>query len=354
MFFVDRVTSKPLAIGLTIFHIVLITFLDYWTGSEFSFSVFYLIPIALLAVSKTSSRNDIIIISFVAAICWYIVDVNSSEYSHQLFPIWNAVVRLSIFLTIGILVHSFRRKHDNLNEINATLTHLNNEKNLFIGIAAHDIRNPISAIYSFSDLLLNEQTSKINAEESEIIQIIKSLSQNILDLIEQLLDVSKIESGQIAVQIVTQDYISFVKKNIYINQLLAKPKQISIQFDTTNNQIMADFDAHYLSEVLNNLMSNAIKFSEKDSTIIVRVSEQNGQLLTEVLDEGTGIPLEEQNLLFNYFQKASSRPTQGESSNGLGLAIVKKVITACKGTVGVKSNLNEGSNFYFSFPIKHL
>lgn len=350
MFFIDRIKSKPLAILLTLLCIGFIALLDYITGSELSFSIFYLIPIAILAVSRTSSKRQIIIVSFIAAICWYAVDLSTSVYSNQLYPFWNAHVRLFIFITIGLLVFHFRDKHDQLNKANEKLNDLNDEKTKFIGMAAHDIRNPVSGIYTFSDIILDDETSNINEEEKEIIRMMKSLSETILELINQLLDVSIIESGKIELNFVHQDYNAFIKKQVQFNQLLASKKRISINLNLNTPDLFADFDDHHMSQVVNNLLTNAIKYSEKDSNIIVNVSEIKGNVVTEIIDNGRGIPDEEQKQLFNYFQKTSTRPTDGESSTGLGLAIVKKIITACHGTVGVKSELHKGSTFYFSFP----
>lgn len=351
MLFIEKVKSKPLVIFLTLLHIGFISLFDFVSGSELSFSIFYVIPIAILAANKTSSKIVVVTITCIAAICWFVVEFYSNSYSHIIFPIWNAFVRLAIFITIGVLVFSFRQNNERLDEANKKLKHLNDEKNKFIGIAAHDIRNPISGIYSFSDLLLNEEKSLMNQEELEIVHLIKSLSQNILNLIKNLLDVSKIESGMIELNYLHQDYIQFIKEQIYINQLLANPKGINIHLHSDELQLLADFDSHHMSEVIQNLLSNAIKYSEKKSDIQINVIKNDKEIITEVIDMGKGIPLEEQTKLFNYFQKTSTRPTDGETSTGLGLAIVKKIVTAFNGTIGVKSISHEGSNFYFSFPI---
>lgn len=352
MLFIDRLKHRPLVLLLAGMMIVILTTIDYFTGAELSFSIFYLIPISLLALNKTSNKTLILSIAFLAAIGWFFADVNTKEYSTVLFSIWNAFVRLIIFCSIGVLIFHFREKHEALNEKNSELIHMNNEKNKFIGIAAHDLRNPISGIYSFSDLLLNDTESKMNKEELEIVQHIKSLSENILDLIKNLLDISKIESGQIEITFIKQDYVSFIKKQVNFNRLLAKQKEIGIYLYLQKEQIIAEFDEHLMSQVVNNLLSNAIKYSEINGNITINVTEEDGEILTEVIDHSKGIPLEEQQKLFNYFQKTSTKPTDGETSTGLGLAIVKKIITACNGTIGVKSNIGEGSNFYFTFPIE--
>jgi len=354
MWYVEKVRSRSLAVALTIIAIGIITTLDYISGAEMSFSIFYLVPISILSVSRVSTKIMIISMAIMAAACWFYVDFNTKNYSSPFFPIWNAFVRLTIFITIGLLIYSFRFKSDAFRKSNKQLQELNEEKNRFIGMAAHDIRNPVSGIYSFSDLLLNDKDSKMNEEELEIVQLMKSLSQNVLDLIKNLLDVATIESGKIELTYKKQDYVKFVQEQIYINQLLANQKGINIKLNSEESEIIADFDSHYMTEVLNNLLSNAIKYSQKKSNIQVNLSSKNDQILTEVIDQGKGIPLDEQKKLFNYFQKTSTQPTDGETSTGLGLAIVKKIVTAFKGQIGVKSDLNKGSNFHFTFPVNNI
>jgi signal transduction histidine kinase len=133
--------------------------------------------------------------------------------------------------------------------------------------------------------------------------------------------------------------------------LIAKNKNISIQLDSAEKQLFFNFDEHYLGEVINNLLTNSIKFSKHNSAITIKITKKKRFIKTEVIDEGQGIPLDEQTNLFHYFQKTSVQPTDGENSTGLGLAICKKIITEHKGTIGVLSEFGKGSNFYFELPI---
>ncbi|MFT7351415.1 MAG: signal transduction histidine kinase [Flavobacterium sp.] len=111
------------------------------------------------------------------------------------------------------------------------------------------------------------------------------------------------------------------------------------------------FDENHLSEVTNNLLTNAIKFSDRNSNIKVKIVKNPATVLTEIIDNGKGIAEVEQSKLFNYFQKTSTLPTDGESSSCLGLAISKKIITQHGSTIGVKSELGKGSTFFFEFQI---
>ena len=346
-----QIKNRSAAILVSLLLILLIGVLDYISGAEMSFSVFYLIPVLYFAIHDNSSMKVLVVIALVAAIIWFIADFYLKTYSYPLIPYWNAFVRFIIFVVVGQLAFSLNQKHKKLVETNKQLEHLNEEKNKFIGMAAHDLRNPIGTIFSFSDLLLSNSVYKIDTKAGKIIEYIRETSSSTLILLEKLLDISKIESGSIDISLKNQDYIPFVKKYIAINQMLADKKKITIRFESEAEEIYFPFDEHYLSEVLNNLFTNAIKYSHYESQIIVKVSHAPGDMIkTEVIDTGEGINKEEQAGLFRYFQRTSTKPTAGEKSTGLGLAIAKKIVMEHKGNIGLTSKRKKGSNFYFELP----
>jgi len=136
-----------------------------------------------------------------------------------------------------------------------------------------------------------------------------------------------------------------------MNDFFAKNKNISIQCDLEiQNQILS-FDEGKIDQVLNNLIGNAIKYSNSNTTITVKVSIENEHIVTQIIDNGQGIPETEINDIFRPFKRSSVRPTNGESSHGLGLAIVKKIIEGHNGEVGVSSVVGKGSTFYFTLPL---
>jgi catechol 2,3-dioxygenase-like lactoylglutathione lyase family enzyme len=192
----------------------------------------------------------------------------------------------------------------------------------------------------------------LDVKGMKMLTYIKDLSSSSLKLLEDLLDVSKIESGTIKLQLKKENYINFITKYMYFNLLISKKKDINIRLETNEKELFFQFDEHYLSEVINNLLTNAIKFSFPKSEILIKISTSNNFVKTEIIDQGQGIPVEEQTKLFNYFQKTSVQPTSGETSSGLGLAIAKKIIVEHKGTIGVISEINKGATFYFELPLK--
>lgn len=345
-------TTKWKPFILAVITITIIGVIDYKTGVEFGFSFFYLIPISLFAANGGSNRYFIIFCAVLAATFWFSAEYLEHKYSHIFFPIWNASVRLLIFGAIGLLLYYFKEKDKKLKILNEKLQLINEEKNKFIGIAAHDTRSPLGVIYSLSDIIIVDYKTQLNAEIVEILEIIKSTSKKSLNLIENLLDVSKIESGKLVLNVKYQDFIPFIKNQIYISQLLAQKKDIQIELQSVYDNLLLEFDDHYFSEVVDNLLSNAIKYSNKNTTVRLAVQVENEQLLVEVTDQGIGITQEEQANLFKYFQTTSSRPTDGEESTGLGLAISKQIILLHQGTIGVKSEKGKGSTFFFRLPLK--
>jgi len=352
MIVIGKLQNRSIVLVITLLIIAFIGFLDYITGEELSFSIFYLIPISLLSLYRGTTVSSPIISSIFASILWFIAEYYTGTYSSIFFAIWNGFVRLVIYMAIGILLLYLKEKDKRLNLVNSNLKALNEEKNKFIGIAAHDLRNPIGGINSLSELLIDEYKDTTQPRLIELLNFIKTLSSNTLVVLKELLDISKIESGKVELRLEKQDYLDFIKHQILLNQIIARHKNITIDLECQTDGIVIDFDRHYLSEAIDNLLSNAIKYSYDGSHIIVKVtSTDDRKILTEVIDKGKGIPEDEQHRLFNYFHKTSTQPTGGETSTGLGLAIVKKIITLHNGEIGVKSVPGQGSDFYYTLPI---
>lgn len=339
-----KIESKFFLLLFTFLFILLIGYIDFKTIPDLSFSIFYLIPLSLLALHRSSSLTLIIISSVFALIILFLAELFGKDFSTVLIPIWNSVTRLIIFIFVGYLLFSLKAK-------NKKLDFLNEEKNKFVGIAAHDLRNPIGGIFSFTEILLTLHEKSLKPEVHEIISFIRKMSNNCLVMIKELLDISKIESGKVNLKPEYQNYTSFLKEQVHLNQYLAENKNIKIKLNSPE-KILACFDAHYLSEVIDNLISNAIKYSYRNSEILVNVTLNGKSLLTEVIDKGKGIPVHEQQNVFNYFQKTSTKPTEGETSTGLGLAIAKRIISDHNGQIGVSSEVEKGANFYFSIPLE--
>jgi len=238
---------------------------------------------------------------------------------------------------------------------NVDLERLNEQKNQFLGMAAHDLRNPLSIITAYSEFLIDEAADVLDQEHREFLSIIRNSSQFMLQLVEDLLDIAKIESGKLQLELQPVDLVALIERNVALNRVLAARKQIELDFVYDGNIPHVMLDASKAEQVLNNLINNAIKFSHPHTTVRVRACRQGEGtedcVVIAVEDEGQGIPPEERERLFQPFVRTSVRGTAGEKSTGLGLAIVKKIVVGHGGEIWVESHVGQGTTFYVSLPI---
>ncbi len=233
---------------------------------------------------------------------------------------------------------------------NQELARLNEEKNRMLGMAAHDLRNPIGVISTYSSMLLDDAVLMSADERKELLQEISASSKHMLRLVSDFLDVAKIEAGVIRLQREPVDLVALAAHLVALNRLVAGKKSIALEFVPGIERAMAQVDASRVEQVLNNLLTNAVKFSPAQSTIRVILTEEGEGMRIAVRDEGRGIPREKLALLFQPFSAAQSRGTEGEAGTGLGLAIARKIVEAHGGALRVESDVGTGSTFSFWLP----
>ena len=238
-----------------------------------------------------------------------------------------------------------------LEEQNDSLKGLNEQKSKFLGIAAHDLRNPIGAINSFSELLIDSFDEFSKEDKTEFLNLIKDSSQFSLQLLNELLDISKIELGKLELNKEKINIENIVINTIKINKIFAKKKKIQIDFNSKIKNPSIKIDKSKIEQVLHNLLSNAIKYSNPETKVSVSIIERNAFLQISVTDQGVGIPEEEVKNLFTEFGTTSAKTTANESSTGLGLAIAKNIVVGHGGEIMANSKLGEGSEFLFTLPL---
>ncbi|HOJ03207.1 MAG TPA: HAMP domain-containing sensor histidine kinase [Bacteroidota bacterium] len=251
-------------------------------------------------------------------------------------------------LTANNELHDMARE---LQKRNAQLEEMNKLKNQFLGIAAHDLRNPISVILSFSELMLHDDVESLTDAQREMVDSVYESSVFMLKLLNNLLDISAIEAGKLTLDMLPTDIAVLLRKNLQRNRILAERKGIAIRDEIDADLPMLALDAGKFEQVLNNLITNAVKFSERGTTVTVRCERSDHEVVLSVRDQGQGIPAEELDRLFKPFSRTSVRATAGESSTGLGLAIVKRIIDGHAARVRVDSVVGQGTVFSISLPI---
>jgi signal transduction histidine kinase len=246
--------------------------------------------------------------------------------------------------------------HEELGRKNVDLRRLNEEKNGFLGMAAHDLRNPLGVIMGYSDFLLTMHRKTMKKEELEIIEMIRSSSKFMRSLINDLLDISTIESGRLDLDRRSTDIVRLVEANVGLNVVLAGQKQMTLEFAIDGQVPRLDVDARKMEQVLNNLISNAIHYAPQGTSIRVRVGHVvpaagPAEVTISVEDEGPGIAPEDILKLFRPFGRARTVSTGGERSTGLGLAIARRIVEGHGGRIWIESEIGRGSTFFVAFPV---
>jgi len=235
-------------------------------------------------------------------------------------------------------------------ERNARLEQLNLQKNVWLGMAAHDMRNPLSIIIGYTNFLL-QQPEEVGPDGRQLLSVVESSARFMLKLIEELLDVSTLEAGQLNLCLEEYDVAQLVADAVARNRPLARDKGTTLTLASPGQPLPVCVDATKLDQVLNNLLTNAIKFSPPNTSVLVHVREIEGLANVRVTDQGPGIPKGEQSKLFQPFGRTSVQATAGEKSTGLGLAIARRIIEGHSGSLGVDSEPGRGSTFWFSLPL---
>lgn len=235
---------------------------------------------------------------------------------------------------------------------NAELERLNEQKDRLLGMAAHDLRNPLGVIQAYAEFLLDGLGPDLEAPHLEFLRAIESSSEFMLRLVDELLDLTAIESGRVALEVEDVDLVALLEHAVGLNRVLADEKEVAIELDTAGcpPDSTARLDEAKLHQILDNLLSNAAKFSPAGSTVEVRAAVVDDGVAIEVEDEGPGIPEDEIDGLFEPFTRTSVRATGGEASTGLGLAITKRIVDAHGGEITAE-NGEVGALFRVRLPL---
>ncbi|MFC4723200.1 PAS domain S-box protein [Geojedonia litorea] len=223
-------------------------------------------------------------------------------------------------------------------------------KSAFLATMSHELRTPMNSIIGFTGILLKEFAGPLNEEQKKQLTMVKNSGQHLLNLINDILDISKIEAGKLKVSKHTFNYILTLESTIAFILPQAHKKGLQISTECSETKIIVNSDERRVEQVLLNLISNAIKFSDQGS-IKVNVKVEDKFILTQVIDQGIGISQEEQAKLFLPFIQLNHGLARRHEGTGLGLSICKNIIEKLGGTIEVKSKKGIGSNFTFKLPI---
>lgn len=258
-------------------------------------------------------------------------------------------------LLVRIRTHiELKNARDIILEQNQRLTALNNEKSEILGIAAHDLKNPLSSIKGLAEVV---QMMYDDFGKDEIIDIadqIRISSEYMFQIISDLLDINAIEEGKIKINLESFGLSEVINRAIEKYSQKAAEKSINIIFNPQSEDLKVRADVVKTIQVLDNLISNALKFSPFGKSVWIEpgIDASGKSARIEVRDQGPGISGEDMKKMFGKFAKLSAKPTNNENSTGLGLSIVKKLVESMNGSISCESEIGNGTSFFLELPLE--
>jgi signal transduction histidine kinase len=237
-----------------------------------------------------------------------------------------------------------------LEKKNGRLIGLNEEKNAIMRVLAHDLRAPLTSIKGLSDILLMD-TDKLSEDQIKSLNFITESTIRMNRMISNLLDTDALEKGESKMVLENTELITVIGFAIRNFNIPAKDKNITINFVSPVSRCIIKADYMMLMEVLENLISNALKFSYRNSNVDVKVIIHNQSVKISISDYGVGMNNEDVDVVFKKYQKLSSKPTENEKSIGLGLSITKQYVEQMNGIITCESKPSEGTSFHIEFAL---
>jgi signal transduction histidine kinase len=251
---------------------------------------------------------------------------------------------------IAIAVHNVRL-FEEVEAARKAAERANEVKSAFLASMSHELRTPLNAVINFTQFVVDGDTGPVNDQQSDLLNEVIGSAKHLLDLINDVLDMSKIEAGSLKL---------FVEDNINLNNIvnrvvstgrsLLKDKPVQVEVDTQNDLPVIRGDQQRILQILLNIMSNACKFTET-GTIKVSTSHNDSEVVITITDTGPGIAIEDQGIVFEPFKQTKSGLRQG-GGTGLGMPIARSLVEAHGGRLWLQSEPGKGATFSIALPIE--
>ncbi len=223
-------------------------------------------------------------------------------------------------------------------------------KSDFLASMSHELRTPMNSVIGFSEMILDGIYGEVPPEIREVVEEIRNSGDHLLGLINDVLDISKIEAGRMELRLTENAVSDCVETVVARMRSLAQEKGLELRTETEDGLPVGIFDLQRITQVLQNLVGNAIKFT-KQGKVEIGVQKEDGNFVIRVSDTGVGIPEDDLESIFSEFEQVDSSVTRETQGSGLGLAISKRIVEMHGGRISVESEVGAGSTFRFTLPL---
>jgi two-component system chemotaxis sensor kinase CheA len=282
-------------------------------------------------------------------------DINF-EFMISMFQ--DLIVKLNISIDACLNVQKMKSKNKILNHLANELKEQQKQliesdkyKNHFLANMSHELKTPLNSIIVISSIMGKNRNQKLDDEQLKNMRIINSCGNDLLVLINDILDISKIEAGEISLHLSKINIFELIENLIFETQPLANEKGLQIEYKSKSKELFLLSDAHRIKQIIKNLLSNAIKFTEVGSITLI-LEENANDISIKVIDEGIGIAKDKLGHIFERFKQADGSTTRKYGGTGLGLAISKELSMLLGGDIKAFSDLGIGSTFELILPKK--
>jgi signal transduction histidine kinase len=262
----------------------------------------------------------------------------------------NIVDLLKTFATQSVLAIQNAHLFTEIDEKSRQLEIASQHKSQFLANMSHELRTPLNAILGYTELILDNIYGETPDKMREVLERLQANGKHLLGLINDVLDLSKIEAGQLTLSLADYSLQEMVHTVFTAVESLATGKKLALKVDVAPNLPIGHADERRLAQVLLNLVGNAIKFTDKGE-VEIKATTSHGSFTVAVRDTGPGIPSSEQGKIFEEFQQADNSATKRKGGTGLGLSIAKRIIAMHGGRIWVESEVGKGSTFAFVIPV---
>jgi two-component system chemotaxis sensor kinase CheA len=309
-------------------------------------------------ISDLDEENILLLLPLQKGIFIIIYKDKSVNFEYIISMFQDLIVKLNISIDACLNVQKMKAKNKMLNHLTNELKEQQKQliesdkyKSNFLANMSHELKTPLNSILVISSIMAKNKNKKLDNEQIKNMKIINSCGNDLLILINDVLDISKIEAGELSISLSKINLFQLVEDLVFEMQPLANEKSLILNYKSSQKELFLLSDSHRIKQIIKNLMSNAIKFTEK-GTIEIILEENASDITIKVIDEGIGIATEKLAYVFERFKQADGSTTRKYGGTGLGLAISKELSALLGGDIKAFSTLGKGSIFELILPIK--